>query len=69
MEYKTILRPYDLTALIGRATGDAGSSQATWETGDWDSALNKNAKDGWVVKNSGVIESGRDIVFWALLER
>lgn len=69
MEYKTILRPYDLTSLIGKATGDAGSSQVTCETGDWNTALNKHGKDGWVVKNSGVIESGRDIIFWALLER
>ena len=69
MEYKTILRPYDLTSLIGRAVGDAGTSQATCETGDWNSALNKYAKEGWTVKNSGVIESGRDVIFWALLEK
>jgi hypothetical protein len=69
LEYKVVLRPYDTTTLIGRAKGDAGTSEATYEAGDWNSSLNKYAKDGWVIKNSGTIVSGRDIVFWALLEK
>lgn len=69
MEYKVILRPYDLTSLIGRANGDAGTYEATCEAGDWNISLNKQAKDGWVIKNSGTVVSGRDVIFWALLEK
>ena len=69
MEYKVIFKPYDLTSLIGRAKGDAGSYEGTCETGEWNTALNKYAKEGWSIKNSGTTTSGRDIVFWALLEK
>lgn len=64
-----MLRPYDLTSLIGRAKGDAGTSQGTSEVGDWNNSLNDYAKKGWAVKNSGTLVSGRDIIFWALLEK
>jgi len=69
LEYKVVFKPYDLTTLIGRATGGAGSNEATCETGEWNNALNKYEKDGWVIKNSGTVVSGRDIMFWALLEK
>jgi hypothetical protein len=66
MEYKVVLRPYDLTTLIGRARGEY---EATYEDGDWNMALNKYAKDGWSIKNSGTATQGRGIIFWALLEK
>ena len=69
MQYKVVYRPYDATSLIGNAKGKGGTYEATCETGDWNTALNKYAKDGWKVKNSGTIGSGRDIIFWALLEK
>ena len=69
MQYKLIYRPYSLSHLIGQATGDKGGSYADKEAGDWTEALNKHAKDGWKVKDSGTINSGRDVIFWALLEK
>lgn len=66
MEYKVVFRPYDLTPFIEYAKR---GREATCDTGDWNIALNKYAKDGWSIKNSGTIMSGRDIVFWALLEK
>ena len=69
MQYKTILKPYDLAMLVGKAVGDTKAAQEPFETADWNSALNKYAIDGWIVKNSGVIQSGSNIVFWALLEK
>jgi len=69
MQYKVAYRPYDATSLIGSAKGKGGTYEGTRETGDWNTALNKYAKDGWTVKNSGTIGSGRDIIFWALLEK
>jgi hypothetical protein len=69
MEYKVVLRPYDLTSLIGRGKGEAGTNQNTCEAGDWNVALNDYAKKGWIVKNSNTVVSGRDIIFWALLEK
>ena len=66
LEYKVVFRPYDLATLIGRAKGEY---EATYEAGDWNIALNKYAKDGWSIKNSGTITSGRAIIFWALLEK
>jgi hypothetical protein len=69
MEYKTVIRPYDLNSLIGNARGKSGSYEATCEAGDWNSALNDYAKKGWIVKSSNTVVSGRDIIFWALLEK
>jgi len=69
MQYKLIYRPYDLSRLIEQARGEKGTSYGTQEAGDWNDALNKLAKNGWKIKNSGTIESGREVVFWALLEK
>lgn len=69
MQYKMIYRPYSLSHLIGQATGDKGGSYADKEAGDWTETLNKHAKGGWKVKDSGTISSGRDVIFWALLEK
>jgi hypothetical protein len=69
MEYKVVLKPYDLTSAIGRAKGGLGTDEATWEAGEWNTSLNKYANEGWVIKNSGALVSGRDLLFWVLLER
>jgi len=69
MQYKLIYRPYSLSYLIGQATGRKGGAYADRQAADFNSALNKEAKDGWKVKTSGTIESGRDVIFWALLEK
>jgi hypothetical protein len=63
MQYKTILRSYDLSSLTGK------SAQLAFEMEDWNNALNKYAKERWAVINSGVIESGSNIIFWVLLEK
>lgn len=69
MQYKVIYRPYTLSRLIEQATGDKGGSYADKEAGDWTEAINKYARDGWKVKNSGTMTSGRDVIFWALMEK
>jgi hypothetical protein len=69
MEYKVVLKPYDLTSLIGNARGKGGTYEGTCETGDWNTSLNDYAKKGWTVKNSGTLVSGRDLLFWVLLEK
>jgi len=61
MQYKTILRSYDISSLIGK------SAQLPFEMEDWNNALNKYAEDRWAIVNSGVIESGSNVVFWVLL--
>jgi hypothetical protein len=69
MQYKLIYRPYELSGLIRDARGAKGTSFGAQETGDWNTALNAHAKDGWKIKNSGIIESGAEVIFWALLEK
>ena len=69
MEYKVVMRPYDIASIVGKARGKGGTYEATCEVGDWNIALNKYAKDGWTVKNGGTVTSGSDLIFWALLEK
>lgn len=69
LQYKVIYRSYDFSRFTQHATGDKGRSHGEQEVGDWDDALNKYAGDGWIVKHSGTVNSGRGIIFWALLER
>jgi hypothetical protein len=67
MEYKKIVKIYDLNSFIGKASG---ISQANFEVEDWNNILDQYAKDGWVVASGGLIETARDmLLFWALLER
>ena len=68
MEYKTVIHPYDFAFLVDDAKGKMGS-EAAYETVDWNNALNKYGKDDWTVKKIGTLVSGKDLVFWALLER
>jgi hypothetical protein len=69
LEYKVVMRPYDIASLVGKARGKSGTYEATCEAGDWNIALNKYAKDGWIVKNSGTVTSGSDLIFWAIMEK
>lgn len=69
MQYKTILKPYDLGMLVGNAVADTKASQEPIEPADWNRTINKYASDGWLIKNNGAIQSGSNIVFWALLEK
>ncbi len=69
MQYKTILKPYDLASLVGMAVGDVKMPKEPFEATDWDNTINKYAKDGWIVKNHGAIASGSSVVFWALMEK
>ena len=64
MKYLTIYRPYELAELRREGKkSDKGEVVAK----DWDTALNKKAKDNKII-NSGFIVSGGDAIFWAILE-
>jgi hypothetical protein len=67
MQYKLICRPYSLSLLIGQATRGRGGTYADKEAADFNNALNKEAKDGWKVKTSGAIKSGRNVIFWGFV--
>jgi hypothetical protein len=69
-QYKLIYEPYKLSELITKARSDKeGGTFGEAETKQWNDALNREAKVGWKVKNSGVIQSSEeDIIFWALME-
>jgi hypothetical protein len=69
LQYKVIYRPYGFPGLIEQATCEKGGSYGEQEADDWTKALNKYAEDGWKVKHSGTVNSEKDIIFWALLER
>jgi hypothetical protein len=69
LQYKVIYKYYDFSHFVGRSKGEKGGYFGEQEAGDWTEALNKYAGDGWTVRHSGTVNSGRDIMFWALLER
>jgi hypothetical protein len=69
LQYKVIFRPYELSHIAGQPGRDKGGSYGEQEAIDWSKALNKYAVDGWTVKHSGTVNSGNEIIFWALLER
>jgi hypothetical protein len=46
MEYKTVLRPYDIDSLLREGNGEAMSQKKTFEADDWNGALNSYAKQG-----------------------
>lgn len=69
MQYKLIYWPYSLSRLIEQATGGKGGPYVEQEASDWTEVLNKYAKDSWRIKDSGTVNSGRDVIFWALLEK
>jgi hypothetical protein len=70
MEYLTIYRPYKPAELITKAKSKTeGGYFDEAETKNWDDALNKKAKDGYRVINSGVIVIEGYVTFWAMLEK
>jgi hypothetical protein len=77
MEYKLVYRAYSHAQLIGRQSasrdreGLEASSEAQYvnEAQDWSHTLNASAKEGFRVKDSGVLPLVDNIVFWALLEK
>jgi hypothetical protein len=48
---------------------ERSEAQSTTEAKDWSGALNTSAKEGFTVKDSGVLSLADNIVFWALLEK
>jgi len=73
-EYKLIYEPYKFDELTTKAKSKKeGGNYGEAETKEWNNALNKGLgktiKEGWKVVNSGAIQSGPDVIFWALLEK
>lgn len=60
---------HDVSRLVEQAKGQMKESAAICEIDGWDAALNQYAKDGWLVKKCGTIETSNDVVFWALLKK
>jgi len=76
MEYKLVFRAYNHSQLFGgqRIRGDFEESdktenQSVLEAKDWSETLNASAREGFRVKNSGVVSMVDNLVFWALLEK
>jgi len=76
MEYKVVFRAYNHSQLFGgqRVRGDIDESDRTEnksvsEAEDWSETLNASAREGFVVKNSGVLSIVDNLVFWALLQK
>ena len=69
MKYKTVYMAHDVSALVSNIKGKMSESTAVCEIGDWDAALNRYAKDGWIVKKCGTIATSKDVIFWALLKK
>ena len=73
MEYKLVFRAYDHSQLFGgqrvRGESDRTEKQSVLEAKDWSETLNASARDGFYVKNSGVLSVVDNLVFWALLEK
>jgi hypothetical protein len=76
MEYKLVFRAYNHSQLFGgqRIRGDLEESgksenQSVLEAKDWSATLNASAREGFNVKNSGVLSIVDNLVFWALLEK
>ena len=59
MKYKTIYMPHEVSTLVTSAK----------QMSDWDTTLNKHAKEGWTVKNCGTISASNNVIFWALLKK
>jgi hypothetical protein len=62
MKYLTILKTFSFNDIV-QPLHDK-------ETGIWNDLLNKHAKEGWRVINSGAVPSrvSEKVIFWALLE-
>ncbi len=77
VEYKLIYKAYTHNELVGRTqefryTGgsEAGVQVAVVrEAKAWSETLNGAAKQGFRVRESGILQLTDSILFWALLER
>lgn len=69
MKYKWAYRPYTVSRLVQDARGGRGTTLGGSIGADWSEELNRYAKEGWVVRNSGTIDGGIEVVVWALLEK
>ena len=70
LKYLTVFRPYKVAELVIKAKSKAdGGSFGEAEAKKWNEALDKYAKKGYRVINSGTIVSGEDAIFWAMLEK
>jgi len=77
VEYKLIYRAYSHAQLMGRQgvirdqERYEARSEAQYESEaqDWSNTLNRSAREGFKVKNSGALQFTDNIVFWALMEK
>lgn len=69
MEYKTVLKSYDIDSLLKESNMTVVPQQKTFEADDWNVSLNSYAKQGWTVKETRTVASEKGLLFWALLER
>jgi len=68
-EYKVIYKQYSLEPPIDQQIGSAPNGG---ETSDLNDTLNNHAREGWIVRNSGVIENtsvAERVIFWVLMEK
>jgi hypothetical protein len=76
MEYKAIYKAYSHAQLVGKVRyrddepdEAAAEAQSVREAEDWSEILNLSAKEGFSIKEGGVLHSADNIVFWAFLEK
>jgi len=76
MEYKAIYKAYSHAQLVGKVRyrddepdEAATDAQSAREAEDWSRILNLSAKEGFVIKEGGALQSADSIVFWAFLEK
>lgn len=68
MDYVIVYRPYKAERLVKDASGHRGGTHGEGEAKDFIYAINERVSKGYMVKNSGCVVSGNDIIFWALME-
>ena len=76
MEYKAVYKAYSHAQLVGKVRyrddkpdEEATEAQSVREAEDWSEILNLSAKEGFSIKEGGVLQSADNIVFWAFLEK
>jgi len=68
MEYVLVYRPYNAKRLVEDAI-KRGGSRGEDEARDFAYALNDRVSKGYMLRNSGCVVIGENIIFWALLEK
>ncbi len=76
MEYQFVYLPYTNSRFLGshrtrdrRGYEESSEDQVVMEAQDWSKMLNEAAEEGYVVKESGVLQMAENVVLWALLEK